>query len=73
MTLVVVSGWLVTVANTGDSSAVLDTGDHISEITLSHRIQVRYSWISHGLVMGQSSVSHHALQPQGAVADGSND
>lgn len=40
MTLVVVSGWLVTVANTGDSSAVIDTGDHISEITVSHRIQI---------------------------------
>jgi hypothetical protein len=40
MTLVIVSGWLVTVANTGDSSAVLDSGDHISEITFSHRIQV---------------------------------
>jgi serine/threonine protein phosphatase PrpC len=40
MTLVIVSGWLVTVANTGDSSACLDTGDAISEITVSHRIQV---------------------------------
>ncbi|KAI8463185.1 MAG: phosphatase 2C-like domain-containing protein [Monoraphidium minutum] len=41
MTLTIVSGWLITVANVGDSSAVLDTGDDASEITLSHRIQAR--------------------------------
>jgi hypothetical protein len=40
MTLALVSGWLVTIANTGDSSAGIDTGNHTSEITVSHRIQV---------------------------------
>ena len=39
-TLALVSGWLLTVANTGDSNAVIDDGVVASEITLSHRIQV---------------------------------
>eukprot|EP00879_Flechtneria_rotunda_P021704 GHRR01022885.1.p2 GENE.GHRR01022885.1~~GHRR01022885.1.p2 ORF type:complete len:117 (+),score=35.98 GHRR01022885.1:644-994(+) len=41
MTLAVMSGWLLTVANTGDSNAVIDCGDSVHEITCSHRIQVR--------------------------------
>eukprot|EP00775_Hariotina_reticulata_P009503 gene9503-9666_t len=40
LTIAVVSGWLLTVANTGDSNAVIDTGDEVQEITYSHRIQV---------------------------------
>jgi BRCA1-associated protein len=40
MTLAVVSGWLLTVANTGDSNAIIDCGDSVQEITHSHRIQV---------------------------------
>jgi serine/threonine protein phosphatase PrpC len=40
MTLAVVSGWLLTVANTGDSNAIIDCGDSVQEITFSHRIQV---------------------------------
>jgi hypothetical protein len=36
----VLSGWLLTVANTGDSNAVIDCGDDVQEITFSHRIQV---------------------------------
>ncbi|KAJ9511432.1 hypothetical protein QJQ45_029903, partial [Haematococcus lacustris] len=32
-------GWLLTVANTGDSAIVLDTGCSILELTRSHRIQ----------------------------------
>ncbi|KAF6260285.1 phosphatase 2C-like domain-containing protein [Scenedesmus sp. NREL 46B-D3] len=40
MTLAVVSGWLLTVANTGDSNAIIDCGDSVQEITYSHRIQV---------------------------------
>jgi hypothetical protein len=33
------TGWLLTVANTGDSAVVLDTGCSLLELTLSHRIQ----------------------------------
>lgn len=40
LTLAVVSGWLLTVANTGDSNAIIDSGDDVQEITHSHRIQV---------------------------------
>lgn len=36
---VIVIGYLVTAANVGDSSAVLDTGCSILELTGSHRIQ----------------------------------
>ena len=39
MTAVLVTGPLVTVANIGDSSAVLDTGCSILELTSSHRVQ----------------------------------
>ena len=39
MTVVLVTGPLVTVANIGDSSAVLDTGLSMLELTSSHRIQ----------------------------------
>jgi len=39
--LAVISGWLLTMADTGDSNAILDTGDVVQEITYSHRIQVR--------------------------------
>lgn len=38
VTLVMVIGSLLTVANLGDSSAVLDTGCSILELTASHRI-----------------------------------
>ena len=37
-TVALVTGWLVTVANVGDSSAVLDTGASILELTKSHRL-----------------------------------
>ena len=40
LTLAVLSGWLLTIANTGDSSAIVDCGDDVQEITHSHRIQV---------------------------------
>lgn len=40
MTLAVISGWLFTMANCGDSNAILDTGGEVLEITNSHRIQV---------------------------------
>uniref|UniRef100_A0A383WJ55 PPM-type phosphatase domain-containing protein n=2 Tax=Tetradesmus obliquus TaxID=3088 RepID=A0A383WJ55_TETOB len=40
LTMAVMSGWLLTVANTGDSNAVIDCGDAVQEITHSHRIQV---------------------------------
>jgi hypothetical protein len=40
LTMAVLSGWLLTVANTGDSNAVIDAGDDVQEITFSHRIQV---------------------------------
>jgi hypothetical protein len=46
LTIAVVSGWLLTVANTGDSNAVIDTGDEVQEITYSHRIQVTDRYIS---------------------------
>ena len=39
MSLAIVSGWLLTFANTGDSNAILDTGGKVTEITCSHRIQ----------------------------------
>ncbi len=39
MTLVIVSGWLLTVANIGDSDAYLDTGSEAVQLTFSHRIQ----------------------------------
>lgn len=39
VTAVIVVGYLLTVANIGDSSAVLDTGCSILELTGSHRIQ----------------------------------
>eukprot|EP00878_Enallax_costatus_P015209 GHUV01015923.1.p1 GENE.GHUV01015923.1~~GHUV01015923.1.p1 ORF type:complete len:203 (+),score=33.53 GHUV01015923.1:311-919(+) len=42
LTLAVVSGWLLTIANTGDSNAIIDMGDNVQEITHSHRIQA--SW-----------------------------
>ena len=38
MTAVLITGPLVTVANIGDSSAVLDTGCSMLELTTSHRI-----------------------------------
>jgi hypothetical protein len=38
--MVLVSGWLVTMANTGDSNAIIDDGVVVAEITRSHRIQV---------------------------------
>eukprot|EP00798_Chlamydomonas_sp_ICE-L_P005307 gene5307-18551_t len=38
VTAVVTTGWLVTVANTGDSAAIIDTGSTIVEVTRSHRI-----------------------------------
>ncbi len=40
MTILVVTGSLLTVANIGDSEAVLDTGLSILEMTRSHRLQV---------------------------------
>jgi len=46
LTIAVVSGWLLTVANTGDSNAVIDTGDEVQEITYSHRIQVTDCYMS---------------------------
>ena len=39
MTLALLTGRLLTVANVGDSSAVLDTGCSLLELTRSHRIQ----------------------------------
>jgi hypothetical protein len=39
VTLMLVTGSLITVANLGDSSAVLDTGNSIFELTKNHRIQ----------------------------------
>jgi serine/threonine protein phosphatase PrpC len=39
--MAVLSGWLLTIANTGDSNAIVDCGDDVQEITFSHRIQVR--------------------------------
>ena len=41
MTIVLVTGALLTAANIGDSAAVLDTGCSMLELTDSHRIQVR--------------------------------
>lgn len=41
LTMAVLSGWLLTIANTGDSNAIVDCGDDVQEITFSHRIQVR--------------------------------
>ena len=38
MTVVLSIAWLLTIANTGDSAAVLDTGCSILELTKSHRI-----------------------------------
>ena len=38
--MVLVTGALLTVANIGDSSAVLDTGCSMLELTTSHRVQV---------------------------------
>lgn len=38
MTVALSIGWLLTVANTGDSATVLDTGCSILELTRSHRI-----------------------------------
>ena len=37
--MLVIGGAMLTVANLGDSDAVLDTGSSILEITCSHRIQ----------------------------------
>jgi len=39
VTVVLCVGWLLTIANVGDSAAVLDTGCSILELTKSHRIQ----------------------------------
>ena len=41
VSVVLVTGPLVTVANIGDSSAVLDTGFSMLELTTSHRIHDR--------------------------------
>ena len=41
VTIVLVTGALLTAANIGDSAAVLDTGCSMLELTDSHRIQVR--------------------------------
>ncbi len=38
MTVCLATGWLLTVANTGDSAAVLDTGSSMLELIKSHRI-----------------------------------
>ena len=37
--MLVIGGFMLTVANLGDSDAVLDTGSSILEVTCSHRIQ----------------------------------
>ena len=42
VTIVLVTGCLLTSANIGDSAAVLDTGCSMLELTDSHRIQVRF-------------------------------
>jgi BRCA1-associated protein len=39
VTVALCTGWLLTVANAGDSGAVLDTGSSLVELTCSHRIQ----------------------------------
>lgn len=39
VTVILSTGWLLTVANTGDSAAVLDTGISMLELIKSHRIQ----------------------------------
>jgi serine/threonine protein phosphatase PrpC len=41
VTLALVTGSLLTVANVGDSLAVLDTGCSLLPLTTSHRVQVR--------------------------------
>eukprot|EP00798_Chlamydomonas_sp_ICE-L_P008571 gene8571-34005_t len=38
VTAIITTGWLVTVANIGDSSAIVDTGSTVLELTRSHRI-----------------------------------
>lgn len=38
LTVVFITGELVTVANLGDSSAVLDSGTELLELTKSHRL-----------------------------------
>eukprot|EP00884_Botryococcus_braunii_P014195 jgi/Botrbrau1/22777/Bobra.0132s0104.1 len=38
LTLAVLTGWLLTVANVGDSTAMLDNGCDFTELTTSHRI-----------------------------------
>ncbi|KAJ9519451.1 hypothetical protein QJQ45_023188 [Haematococcus lacustris] len=42
VTVVLCTGWLLTVANTGDSAAVLDTGCSLLELTHSHRIHTNH-------------------------------
>jgi serine/threonine protein phosphatase PrpC len=39
VTVAIVTGWLLTVANAGDSMAILDTPKGIKEMVASHRIQ----------------------------------
>jgi serine/threonine protein phosphatase PrpC len=39
VTVAIVTGWLLTVANAGDSMAILDTPTGIKEMITSHRIQ----------------------------------
>lgn len=40
LTVVVVTGWLISAANVGDSIAALDVGSDFMELTHSHRLQV---------------------------------
>ena len=58
LTLALVSGWLLTTANTGDSNAVLDDGVKVVEVTNSHRIQVGEGLGEAGLWSRTSSGPH---------------
>jgi len=39
VTVVLLAGWLLTVANLGDTEAVIDTGNKIEVMTCSHRLE----------------------------------
>ena len=56
VSVVLVTGPLVTVANIGDSSAVLDTGFSMLELTTSHRIHDR---------CGGGGIRGHCSPPEG--------
>ena len=69
MTVVLITGPLVTVANIGDSSAVLDTGCSMLELTANHRVQDNTQERKRMLAAG-STIAQIGLHLEGAAKPG---